>query len=230
MHMLEAALLPSLLRVEAITETDDGVVVRARLAEGGARCPDCGHAATRVQSRYVRTLGDVPWAGRRACIRVTIRGSVGLCSGGWSWCPIDARSVDFQVSKVDEPARIELAMVTLDDTFCGPAAHHCTTQQNHAGGPPPPSGGRGADRRARGAHRPPRPVYPLCPLRRGDRQRARGARGGSAPLPRLRRGILLSLSGAVPPSASVGWPVRSGTTDARPRLRSRCRPPPGRRV
>ncbi len=71
--MLEAALLPSLLRVEAITETADGVVVRARLAEGGTSCPDCGHASPRGHSRYVRTRGGRPKARRRACIRVTIR-------------------------------------------------------------------------------------------------------------------------------------------------------------
>ena len=73
MHTQEAALLPMPLRVEAITETGAGVVVRACLAGDGASCPDCGHPATRVQSKYVRTLGDVPWAGRRVRLRVTIR-------------------------------------------------------------------------------------------------------------------------------------------------------------
>ncbi len=73
MHTLEAALLPKPLRVEAIAESDDTVIVHARSAEESARCPDCGHAAARVQSTYVRTLDDVPWAGRRVRIRVTIR-------------------------------------------------------------------------------------------------------------------------------------------------------------
>ncbi len=73
MQNQEAVLLPRPLRVEAIAETDDVVVVRACLAEAGASCPDCGHRATRVQSKYVRTLDDVPWAGRRVRLRVTIR-------------------------------------------------------------------------------------------------------------------------------------------------------------
>ena len=73
MQTLEAALLPQLLRVEAITETDDAVVVRARVAEEGVRCPDCGNPAMRVQSKYERTLDDVPWAGRRVRLRMTIR-------------------------------------------------------------------------------------------------------------------------------------------------------------
>jgi transposase len=73
MQTPEAAMLPKPLRVEAITEADDALVVRACLAENGANCPDCGKAATRAQSQYVRTLDDVPWAGRRVRLRVTIR-------------------------------------------------------------------------------------------------------------------------------------------------------------
>jgi hypothetical protein len=73
MQTLEVTLLPGPLRVEAITETGDTVVVRARLAEHGAGCPECGHPATHVQSEYVRRLDDVPWAGRRVRLHVTIR-------------------------------------------------------------------------------------------------------------------------------------------------------------
>src|SRR4051794_29288824 len=69
----EVALLPGPLRVEAITEADDALVVRACLAKEGARCPDCGQPAKRVQSTYMRTLDDVPWAGRRVRLRVTVR-------------------------------------------------------------------------------------------------------------------------------------------------------------
>ncbi len=73
MYTLEAALLPDPLRVEGITEMDETLVVCTRLTGNEARCPDCGHPATRVQSKYVRTLGDMPWGGRRAHVRVTIR-------------------------------------------------------------------------------------------------------------------------------------------------------------
>ena len=73
MQTQEATFLPRPLRVEAVTAADDAVVVCACLAEDGAECPDCGQAATRVQNKYVRTLDDVPWAGRRARLRVTIR-------------------------------------------------------------------------------------------------------------------------------------------------------------
>src|SRR5579859_3880298 len=65
MQRQEATILPRPLRVEAVTGADDAVVVYARLAEDEATCPDCGQVATRVQSQYVRTLADVPWAGRR---------------------------------------------------------------------------------------------------------------------------------------------------------------------
>ena len=43
-------------------EADDAVEVRACLAGEDARCPNCGHPAKRVRSKYVRTLDDVPWA------------------------------------------------------------------------------------------------------------------------------------------------------------------------
>src|SRR5690242_17774593 len=73
MQTQEAVLLPRSLRVEAIIEADDALVIRARLAEDEAHCPECGQTATRAQSKYVRTLHDVPWAGRRIHLRVTIR-------------------------------------------------------------------------------------------------------------------------------------------------------------
>jgi transposase len=64
--MLVTATLPADLAVlvTAIGSQDDGAV---RVALGSARdtvpCPECGTPATRVHSRYPRTLGDLPWQG-----------------------------------------------------------------------------------------------------------------------------------------------------------------------
>ncbi len=73
MQALEVILLPEPLRLEAITETGEMVVVHVRLVGQGASCPDCGESATHVQSKYVRRIADVPWADRRIRLHVTIR-------------------------------------------------------------------------------------------------------------------------------------------------------------
>lgn len=73
MQALEVILLPEPLRLEAITETGETVVVHARLVGHGASCPDCGESATHVQGKYVRRVDDVPWADRRIRLHVTIR-------------------------------------------------------------------------------------------------------------------------------------------------------------
>jgi len=73
MQTLEVTLLPGPLRIEAIAAAEDTVVVRARLVGHGTNCPDCGQLATHVQSKYVRRLDDVPWAGRRIRLHVTVR-------------------------------------------------------------------------------------------------------------------------------------------------------------
>lgn len=56
-------LIPPSLRVDALLVADDGITIRATAEGADVRCPLCGEPASRVHSRPVRALGDLPWAG-----------------------------------------------------------------------------------------------------------------------------------------------------------------------
>lgn len=61
------------LRLDLITAADDGITISASSRRTSAACPLCGRRATRAQSRYVRTLADLPWQGMRVRIVVAVR-------------------------------------------------------------------------------------------------------------------------------------------------------------
>jgi len=67
------AVLPAGLALQEV-EVDDGLtVITVRSVCAETRCPDCGGAARRVHSRYVRTLLDLPMGGRSVRLRVSAR-------------------------------------------------------------------------------------------------------------------------------------------------------------
>ena len=61
------------LRVERVTAAVDLITVHAVGRRRRVPCPACGVAATRVHSRYGRTLADLPWQGVRVRLAVTVR-------------------------------------------------------------------------------------------------------------------------------------------------------------
>jgi hypothetical protein len=73
-HRLGAAtLVPRGFAVERINPHGRGmeVVIRATCRKG--LCPDCGRPSSRTHSRYWRTLGDLPLAGRPVRLRLMTR-------------------------------------------------------------------------------------------------------------------------------------------------------------
>jgi transposase len=64
---------PSCLALEAVRSRGDGIVIAARTRAETAACPVCGHACTRVHSRYRRTLLDLPWQGMSVRFHLTVR-------------------------------------------------------------------------------------------------------------------------------------------------------------
>jgi transposase len=70
-----AALVPHLagLRVRRVTIEADRLTFAVEATRRTAPCPLCHRAATRVHSRYVRTLVDLPWAGRSVRLRLDVR-------------------------------------------------------------------------------------------------------------------------------------------------------------
>jgi transposase len=51
----------------------DSIQIDAETTGHSAECPRCGVTTDRVHGRYVRIVDDLPWLGRRVCIRVQVR-------------------------------------------------------------------------------------------------------------------------------------------------------------
>ena len=61
------------LRVTALALEDDAVAIHIESNLPTSVCPDCGAHASRVHSRYRRTINDQPILGRRTTLRLTVR-------------------------------------------------------------------------------------------------------------------------------------------------------------
>jgi len=64
---------PRLLEIEKIISETAVVTIVARSRKAEAVCPNCGHAARRVQSRYQRQVQDLPWQGVPVQLQLTVR-------------------------------------------------------------------------------------------------------------------------------------------------------------
>ena len=71
--MPSSRLVPRGFIVERIDVVADQVRATVRSAQAHGRCPSCGTASRRVQSRYRRRASDLPIAGRRVDLVVTVR-------------------------------------------------------------------------------------------------------------------------------------------------------------
>lgn len=75
-------LIPAEFNVEAVHDAVGAIVVAASGRSEQCRCPHCGTVSRRVHSRYPRMLVDLPCAGRRLELHLTVRRfvcSVGNC-------------------------------------------------------------------------------------------------------------------------------------------------------
>jgi transposase len=68
-----SSLVPAGLVVERIAKKEGSIVVTARARAQAKPCPLCGRASRRVHSRYVRTVLDLPCAGRKAELLLVVR-------------------------------------------------------------------------------------------------------------------------------------------------------------
>ncbi len=66
------SIIPPCLVVDHI-EVGAGLTITARPKTASARCPRCEGVSSRVHSRYTRTLSDLPVAGRRVVITISVR-------------------------------------------------------------------------------------------------------------------------------------------------------------
>lgn len=65
-------LIPAGLAVGSVVE-GDRITVKAHSAAQEKTCPLCGRSSRRVHSRYVRTVSDLPWAGKTVELQLVTR-------------------------------------------------------------------------------------------------------------------------------------------------------------
>jgi transposase len=72
---LEELLLPSIadVTVLSVDVNNEAIRVEARSTAAGAACPDCGSLSSRIHSSYLRFPADVPSAGRRVVLCLSVR-------------------------------------------------------------------------------------------------------------------------------------------------------------
>ncbi len=63
--MLTNLLLPAVpgVRLQDVSSDEDSITLEMMMIAPSAACPICHRSSRRIHSRYVRTLGDVPWSG-----------------------------------------------------------------------------------------------------------------------------------------------------------------------
>jgi len=61
------------MRVEHLAIVPQGVFILLACAEADAFCPQCQHRSSRVASRYVRNVADLPWRQMPVVLRLTVR-------------------------------------------------------------------------------------------------------------------------------------------------------------
>ena len=72
---LVAALVPEAphLQLEQVSTLETTLLVSLTSTAPSASCPRCGVLASRIRSRYLRTLADLPWSGLAVKLQLTVR-------------------------------------------------------------------------------------------------------------------------------------------------------------
>ncbi len=66
-------LIPAEFKVEVVHQRTDVIVVSAYGRLRDCRCPECGATSHRVHNRNLRVIADLPCAGRRIELHLTVR-------------------------------------------------------------------------------------------------------------------------------------------------------------
>ena len=68
-----SSLIPVGLAVENVSSDAEIVLISARAEAATTACPLCGAASSRIHSRYIRSVSDLPYAGRGIRLRLAAR-------------------------------------------------------------------------------------------------------------------------------------------------------------
>jgi transposase len=72
-EIAELLMFPEQLEVQAVFPSPTHVTVRLACTKKSACCPQCQTSSQRIHSTYGRTLADLPCAGRRVILALTVR-------------------------------------------------------------------------------------------------------------------------------------------------------------
>ena len=72
-NLHSSSLIPAGLAVESVSTDTEIVLITARAPSTTAACPLCGIASSRIHSRYIRQVSDLPCAGRGIRLRLAAR-------------------------------------------------------------------------------------------------------------------------------------------------------------
>ncbi len=68
-----SSLVPSGLVFDGVSDSMDSLILSVRSEAAEARCPLCATASSRIHSRYIRHVADLPSAGRKVRLRLLTR-------------------------------------------------------------------------------------------------------------------------------------------------------------
>ena len=72
-HFRISSLVPSGLLFQSVSDSTDSIILLVRSGAAKASCPLCGAGSRRVHSRYIRSVADLPSAGRAVRLRLVTR-------------------------------------------------------------------------------------------------------------------------------------------------------------
>ena len=72
-HFRISSLVPSGLLFQSVSDSTDSIILLVRSGASQARCPLCGAGSRRVHSRYIRSVADLPSAGRAVQLQLVTR-------------------------------------------------------------------------------------------------------------------------------------------------------------
>jgi transposase len=104
-------LLPKGLELESLSVETGHVSICARSRARRCICPVCGGASSRVHSRYVRTVSDLPWHG--ICVTLEIRARRFFCDEGSCERKIFCERLQDASARARKTDRLEEALLAI---------------------------------------------------------------------------------------------------------------------
>src|SRR5829696_4637326 len=104
-------LLPKGLELESLSLETGHVSICAQSGASRGTCPLCGHGSSRVHSRYVRTVSDLPWHG--ICVTFKIRARRFFCDEASCERKIFCERLEEVAARARKTDRLEAALLAI---------------------------------------------------------------------------------------------------------------------